>query len=479
MVRLIISTAALIGLAVLYYSWPDVLSSLANELNNNVGIWAHEGIGALFWILFGFVIQRTLKIFLWEGWFARRSDVPVPKVLIDMTGLLIWVAILFATLAHVFHVNVSALVTTSGVTIAVIGFALRNMIADVFTGIALGIERPLKTGDWIELEDGSVGRVIEVNWRATRILTRDEVVKVVPNSFLATHLFANYHAPEEFFRDKFEIVLGYEVSPDQAERILLSAVCLVPESTRIPRKPEVRITDYTARGIQWELRYWVPNYPAMSRLRHDVQINVLKNLQFAGVRMPRNSVDYLDLNQPTPQPDTADEDMGFLRKVDLFAALDTNELGILRKNMRRIVCVAGTPVVSEDAGSLSSLLIVKEGFLEVSIKNGSGEDTVVAGLAAGEIFGEMSLLTGAPPSATVTPTVAAVLMEITHDGLKPLLKARQELVVHLGAVVAERQMRNDKSLNITSRKAKDVEQEKLTARIVSGIINFFGLHEKS
>ena len=98
---------------------------------------------------------------------------------------------------------------------------------------------------------------------------------------------------------------------------------------------------------------------------------------------------------------------------------------------------------------------------------------------SGEIFGEMSLLTGASPSATITPTVDAALMEITHDGLKPLLKARQELIVHLGAVVAERQMRNDKSMSITSRKAKHVEQEKLAARIVSGIIKFFGLREKS
>ena len=63
-----------------------------------------------------------------------------------------------------YNVEISGLVATSGIAIAVLGFALRNMISDVFTGIALNIEKPLKYGDWIEIENGVVGRVEEINW---------------------------------------------------------------------------------------------------------------------------------------------------------------------------------------------------------------------------------------------------------------------------------------------------------------------------
>jgi small-conductance mechanosensitive channel len=77
-------------------------------------------------------------------------------------------------LKQAFGVEIVGLVTTSGILIAIIVFALRGMISDIFAGIALNIERPLKKGDWIELNDGSIGQVQEINWRATRLLTREK-----------------------------------------------------------------------------------------------------------------------------------------------------------------------------------------------------------------------------------------------------------------------------------------------------------------
>jgi small-conductance mechanosensitive channel/CRP-like cAMP-binding protein len=478
MKRLILLVAILSGLVVFYQYWSALPGYFDVPLGDDASTWGHRVTGIVSWILFGLIIQRALHVFVWEGWFQKRSDIPVPKILIDMTGLMVWIAVLFATLAHEFDINVSALVTTSGVTIAVIGFALRNMIADVFSGIAFSVERPLKTGDWIELESGAVGRVLEINWRATRIITKEEVIKVVPNSFLATNLFTNYNSPESFFRDSFEIVLGYEVVPRQAERILLSAVSQVPESTRISRKPEVRIAEYTARGIRWDLRYWVPDYPSMSSLRNEVQINVLQNLQFAGIRIPRNAVDYLDLNSLPVQPGARAVDIEFLRNVDLFASLEAGELSLLCERMRSRSCVAGVPVITEGQELPGSLFIVKEGYLEVAVRNDAGDMVTVGSLNAGKIFGEMSMLTGAPPSATVTPTIDTILVEITHEDIKPLLQAREDLVVQLGEVVAERQMRNDKSLERTSPEIQFTRQEKLAARIVKGIIAFFDLKGK-
>jgi CRP-like cAMP-binding protein len=214
----------------------------------------------------------------------------------------------------------------------------------------------------------------------------------------------------------------------------------------------------------------------MSSLRYRVQANVLQNLRYAGIRVPRQAVDYLDLNHPMQQPDAVADDVAFLRNVDLFATLDTDELSSLRKSMRLRHCAAGTPVITEGAESLASLFVVKEGFLEVRVRDDTGADVTVGYLEPGEVFGEMSLLTGAAPSATVTPQIDAVLAEITHDGLKPLLKARKDLISHLGAVVAERQMRNNKSLQRTSPAARQAQREKLAARIISSIVSFFGLN---
>ena len=172
-----------------------------------------------------------------------------------------------------------------------IGFALRNLISDVFTGIALGLERPLKIGDWIEFDQGEPGRIVEINWRSSRLVTADEISVVVPNSQLATAAFRNYSTPQKYWRDKFDIVLPYDVTYRQAERILLSAVAQVPNSANVPRKPDVLIGDYLERGTTWRLRYWVPDYSRLAVTRYEIKRNVLRNLYYAGIEVPHTQMD--------------------------------------------------------------------------------------------------------------------------------------------------------------------------------------------
>ncbi|MGB0553693.1 MAG: mechanosensitive ion channel domain-containing protein [Alphaproteobacteria bacterium] len=182
-----------------------------------------------------------MTVFVWNNRVQRRSGVPVPKSLSRLAGMAIWITTAIILLAVVYDVPIAGFSTTSGIIIAVIGFALRNLIADVFTRIALGIERPLQIGDWIKFDDEPPGKVVEINWRAARLITMDEVSVVVPNSQLAAAVFRNYSQPNEYWWDEFEIVLPYEVTYRQAERILLSAVEQVLASASIPREPDLLI----------------------------------------------------------------------------------------------------------------------------------------------------------------------------------------------------------------------------------------------
>lgn len=476
MQRILPPFAVLACLGGLYLGLPSALVALGLNPTVEWAVWGSQALASLVWLVAAKCLNRTLHVVLWEGWCERRSGMRIPKLLTDLVGVLIWVASIIAALAFVYGVQVSGLVAASGVTIAIIGFALRNMIADVFTGIALGIEKPLATADWIELEDGDVGRVTEINWRATRLVTKEEVTKVVPNSYLATHPFINYHTPDDFFRDKFQIILGYEVTTHQAERILLSAVSQIDESTRIPRQPEVRIIDYLEHGLRWELRYWVPDYPSMSALRYRVQRNVLRNLHYAGISVPKEKLEYIDLNHPDSQTDPLSEDVAFLRGIELFDSLETAELERLSQKMERRLALAGEPVVEQGDDTSASLFIVKEGFLDVSITDEGGQSIKVAWLAPDMFFGEMSLLTGAARSATIIPSVDAVLFEILSRDIAPLLEAEPEIAQRLSKIVAGRQMRNDLSLAKASMEEVEAHEKRLSARLLSGIVTFFGLN---
>jgi len=138
---------------------------------------------------------------------------------------------------------------------------------------------------------------------------------------------------------------------------------------------------------------------------------------------------------PSTDP-SANEDLHFLSAVDVFQVLDSAELSELhgRSHLREVV--AGIAVVTEGAAG-DSLYIVKSGFLRVD--QGGIE---VGSLSPGDFFGEMSLLTGAPRSATVKAAEPTTVFEITKADLAPLMQRHPQLAQRMGQALSERQGSN-------------------------------------
>ena len=168
------------------------------------------------------------------------------------------------------------------------------------------------------------------------------------------------------------------------------------------------------------------------------------------------------------------EDINFLHGIALLSPLTREELEELGRNMRRHLCVAGQPVVCEGEEG-DSLFVVKEGTLEASSTNENGFNTIVGRLNPGNFFGEMSLLTGAPRSANVAPSVDSIVFEITRADLEPLIQKRPDMAAQLSEVLAERQMRNIQLLDGKEVKDPIETQVSLSQQFLSGIQKFFGL----
>lgn len=143
--------------------------------------------GVVTWFSLAWTGARLFDLLLLRTARAARRPVPYPRLLGDVVRGVLFAAAGVAILLLVFDQPALGLVTTSGVAVAVIGFALRNIISDLFSGLALGIDAPYRIGDWIETAEGSAGRVTELSWRTTRLLTRDGVALVVPNGLIAAH----------------------------------------------------------------------------------------------------------------------------------------------------------------------------------------------------------------------------------------------------------------------------------------------------
>jgi small-conductance mechanosensitive channel len=119
-------------------------------------------------------------------------------LLVDLVGLGIYAVAVAAIVGWVFQQPLTGFWATSGVLGVVLGFALRDMVLDLFTGVAVNIDQPYRLADWIELRilgQAYVGRVVEMNWRTTCLETEEHNIVVVPNSLLAPAVVTNYGAP--------------------------------------------------------------------------------------------------------------------------------------------------------------------------------------------------------------------------------------------------------------------------------------------
>ena len=385
--------------------------------------------------------MRALDVLVWHGLVERRTGRPAPRLLRDVGAALVWVAAACVVAAEVFGWPVAGIVTTSGVAVAVLGFALRDMLASLFAGLALNAERPYQIGDWIELEPHPAGRVVEVGWLTTRAVTRDGVGLVLPNALLARSAFRNYSRPSDSFRDTLAVTLDHEAAPERVERVLLAATAEVDALGPPLPPPDVRIAEFGPRGIVWQLRYWLADYAALPETRYRVQRAVLRHLHQAGLALSYAKLNLFHAPMPPRTIEPGHRDEALLGRCELFRELEPAELARLAAVARRHHLPAGAVLLREGEPG-SSLFIVIEGVVDAWHARPDGSRQRLNTIGAGGMLGEFSLLTGEPRSATVDARCPSLLLEIGRGDLAPVLERRPELSDALGRILAERQARS-------------------------------------
>lgn len=459
--------------AVLIVAKPQILSVLRLQPDAPGLTAAHRLVLAVFVLSLTMLAVRLLDQVFWRGWLQRHHEGNAPRLLADLGSGAIWVVGLMVAAAHVFGLEVGGMLATSGVAVAVIGFGLRGIISDVASGIAMGLEQPFRIGDWIEV-DGVQGRVEQVTWRATTMVDRNHVAICLPNGKLAAGSLRRFGRDGRPSFDVVEATLDFAVSAHQAERLFFAAAAQVPEVAERSERPYLRVGAINAAGVVWRLNYPVADWARASELRTRIQANLLRNLHLAGATLPSTRWQRVDPMEAAPGTDlrrTAEE---FLRHIDLFTSLDGEQAAQLADAGRIAIHCRGVPVVRQGEPG-ESLFVVREGVLEVAVEGGDGMVRSVARLHPGSFFGEMSLLTGAARSATVTPVVDAVLIEIAKDDLEPILRHWPDVARRMSECLAERQMTGvlDGAGDIVD--TGGTEQSRTAQDLLSRISAFFGL----
>lgn len=211
--------------------------------------------------------------------------------MLDLLRVLLFVVATLIGLSLLFRQDMSGILTGSGLVLAMLGFAIRNVVADTLSGIALGIEAPFRMGDWVRIETLAEGRVQEIGWRTTRLITRDSTYVILPNSQISRQRITNFSAPNKDYRDSIQLTLPVDLPAAQAKKMIEQAV-VGAESIVEARKPEVQLVQYGLHGITYRVKYWVPQHNREPECRNELFSLVDAALREQGVNLTSQGVPF-------------------------------------------------------------------------------------------------------------------------------------------------------------------------------------------
>jgi small-conductance mechanosensitive channel len=187
-------------------------------------------------------------------------------------------------------VQITPLLTALGVGGLAVALALQDTLSNLFAGVHLLADRPIRVGDYVKIADTIEGYVVDVGWRSTRVRMLQNNVVIVPNKRVAESIITNYDLPERRMGVTLPVSVSYGTNPDHVERVLVDeALRAAQEVTGLLADPPPSarlIPGFGAHSLDFTLACnvtsFVDQYVVLSELRK----RILRRFEAEGIRLP-------------------------------------------------------------------------------------------------------------------------------------------------------------------------------------------------
>jgi len=214
------------------------------------------------------------------------------------------------TLLALYEIDITPLLGAAGIAGVAIGFAAKDTVANFFGGLALYFDDTYKIGDYVVLDSGDAGTVVNVGVRSTTLMTRDEVLVTVPNSVLNATRIVNESAPQRRKRVRVPIGVAYGTDLDEFESLVLDVATeesLVLDSP----KPRMRFRRFGDSALEYELLCWVATPTRAAKATHRLNREIYRAMADADIEIPYPKRDVtLQSSGPRGDSPASDGDRG-------------------------------------------------------------------------------------------------------------------------------------------------------------------------
>ena len=342
----------------------------------------------------------------------------IPQLLLALPRLIVFLVGGWFLIAGVWDVDLSAALTALGVTSLVVSFALQDTLSGLASGVLLLGDQPFQTGDWISVGEVE-GRVVDINWRTSRIQTRNGDVIVVPNSELASSKILNFTDEQPLHRIVFPVQVAFSNAPSLAKDMLLDAARSTPGVLTEPA-PRALVVQVDDPLMGYEVHMWVADYAIVPRVKSDFGSLVWYQSHRHNVPLPSPAQDLYLWDGPTAGIDESSSPANIraaLSRSPLLAILPEDELDRLAHAARAARFADGEVIVRSDSDR-RTVVLLDHGEADLCVlmpaAAGSAESSdqmVVATLNDGDVIGQLAAVSvGGDPVVVRADTDCDVLL---------------------------------------------------------------------
>jgi len=206
------------------------------------------------------------------------------NVLHNITSILIFF-IAFLILLSLWNIDITPILASVGLASIAVGFAMKDIIENVLSGILIFLDPPFKVGDIVDMGGGELGEVVDIGIRNTKVKTFDNRIVTIPNSDVLKSRIINYNLPDDIIRITVKVGVSYDTDPEYVKEVVYKEVFPnVPEILDNP-KPQVLFMEFGDCALLFEIRFWV-NVADRIRVVDKVNTIIWKVFKEKGIEIP-------------------------------------------------------------------------------------------------------------------------------------------------------------------------------------------------
>lgn len=379
-------------------------------------------------------------------------------------------------------VNLSGLIATSAVFTAMLGFSLQDVIGNIAGGLALQVDNSIETGDWIRVGEVT-GRVVEIRWRHTSVETRNWETVLIPNTVMTKSnvvILGRRRGQPTQLRRFIEFNVDWRFQPGDVINVVQNAVrgahleCVAREPP-----PNVVLMDMADTFGKYAVRYWLTDIAVDNATDSSVRACVYFALQRADMTLAMPAHALFVTEETTDRKAIKTEKQVARRRqllstLDLFSGLSEGERTELARTMKYAPFAKGE-VMTRQGADAHWLYLMEDGKALVRVSDGLN-DREVAQLHGPCFFGEMSLLTGEPRSATVVADSEVECFRLDKAAVQQLVQVRPEVAELLARLLADRKVALQTAKEGLSADAARERAAREANALLTRIRSFFALN---